>query len=219
MAASSIVTRVSLRACVVSFFLLTGCAAGPRASLTIPFALRGYRGDVAIVYRPNRDPTRIGFDLLGLPFDPKKTIGFPTFDATVRYDGSGYRAFLGWIQIVTVRDAKSGQEDTSIDQLPLLRSSDTPFMEFGPAPRAFDAPGPNPPRTDERWTAYTFLVYCPDVGRTRRVVPLVAVRWGYALDGGKPTPFAAERVALTEWERLLPVLRERYPSWLFSPRE
>jgi len=33
---------------------------------------------------------------------------------------------------------------------------------------------PNPPRTDETWTAWTSLTICPDVGRTKRLAPVMA---------------------------------------------
>jgi hypothetical protein len=189
---------------------------GGRA-FTVPFRLRGHAGVVSIAYETNADPARWGFDLIGLPFDARRTIGFPVFDATVRYDARGYRAVMGWIQLVSVRDTKTGEEDTTVDQLPILRDSDTPFSAIGPAASSFDAPGPNPPRADEVWTAFTFLAVCPDIGRTRRVAPLLAVRWGYTLAGGRPSPLPLETVPLTEWDRLVPVLRRRYPSWEFLP--
>jgi hypothetical protein len=183
--------------------------------MTIPFQLRGHSGKVLIDYGTNRDPARWGFDLLNLPFDTKTTIGFPVFDATVEYEARGYRALMGWIQLVTVHDTKTGQESTTIDQLPILRESDLPFFEIGVSPGAFDAPGPNPPRTDETWTAHTFLVFCPDVGRTRRVKALVGVRWGHVLTDGHANPRPLERVSLSEWTRLAPVLRTTYPRWEF----
>jgi hypothetical protein len=165
----------------------------------------------------NRDPIRWGFDLLHLPFDISATIGFPVFESRVSYNGEGYRAMMGWIQLVTVRDALTGHEDTFADQYPILSQSDTPFVELGPAPTWFDAPGPNPPRANETWTAYTFLVICPDVGRTRRVAALLGVRWGYMLVRGRASPLALESVAAADWDRLAPVLHARYSTWEFLP--
>ncbi len=48
----------------------------------------------------------------------------------------------------------------------------------------FDAPGPNPPRRNERWEAQTYLMACPDVCRSPAVFPLLGVRWGYDLVDG-----------------------------------
>ncbi len=90
-------------------------------------------------------------------------------------------------------------------------------MAFGAPATAFDAPGPNPPRTDERLTAFTFLTICPDVGRTRRLSPVLAVRWGHELVAGRATPVPLEVIPLSEWDRLAPVLRARFPSWEFLP--
>jgi hypothetical protein len=186
-----------------------------KESLRLPFQLRGRTGTVSIAYDVNHDPARWGFDLLRLPFPVDRTIGFPVFEARVLYSGEGYTAVMGWIQVVTVHPAAGGADDTSVDQIPVLRESDTPFFVLGNEPTAFDAPGPNPPRTDETWTAFTFLVACPDVGRTRRVEALLGVRWGYTLVAGKPTPFPVAVVSADAWDRVVPTLRERYPNWEF----
>ncbi len=82
-------------------------------------------------------------------------------------------------------------------------------------PEVFDAPGPNPPRTDETWTAYTFLTFCPDIGRTRHVAALLGVRWGYVLKSGKPTLQPVEVVDATAWDKVLPSLKKAYPDWYF----
>ncbi len=206
-------------ACLVS----SGCAtlpvtaakAGFSQHLTLPFRLRGAEGRVNVEYGTNHDPSRWGFDLLGLPFDLKAFEGFPVFDASVDYPTPGYRAVMGWVQLVTVTDTKTGVTDTTVDQLPLFRDLEVPFMAFGAPATAFDAPGPNPPRTHETWTAWTFLTICPDVGRTKRLVPVLAVRWGHVLVEGKATPVPVEAVSLEHWDRLAPVLRERFPSWQF----
>lgn len=211
--------------------LLAGCAQAPvrtapegawaanaAPALRLPFQLRGHPGTVVVRYGENRDPVAVGFDALHLPFDVQTTVGFPVFDASIEYEGTGYRAFLGWIQLVTVRDTKTGEESTTVDELPFWREKgDVPFFAFGSAPTTFDAPGPNPPRTDEQWEATTFLVGTPDVGRTRRLAPIIAVRWGYTLVAGRATPVPVRAVPVAEWERLVGVLRARYPDWEFLP--
>lgn len=209
---------------LAALVLASGCATVPTQpsgdfsqQLTLPFRLRGAEGRVTVRVGTNRDAKRWGFELLGLPFELKRFEGFPVFEASVDYPASGYRAFMGWVQLVTVTDAKTGVAETTVDQLPWFRDLEVPFMALGAPATAFDAPGPNPPRTDETWTAWTFLVVSPDVGRTKRLAPVVAVRWGHVLVDGKATAAALEAVSLEQWDALAPVLRARFPSWQFLP--
>jgi hypothetical protein len=145
-----------------------------RPALTLDFRLRGYSGRVAVAYEENRDPHSVGFDALGLPFDLALTVGYPTCRATVEYAGPGYRAYMGWIQLVTNHDPATGTETVSNDVLPIHRDIDSPFVTFGVAPTFFDAPA-NPDHDSEDWIADTFLVACPDVARTRCVAALAGV--------------------------------------------
>ena len=48
---------------------------------------------------------------LPLPFDLTLTEGYPACYARVGYDGQGYRAYMGWIQIVTNHDLATGSGD------------------------------------------------------------------------------------------------------------
>ena len=216
--------RAFLRPVIAVLVVSSGCAtvgAPPSGDfsqqLTVPFRLRGADGRVTVRYGTNHDAKRWGFDLLGLPFDLKSLEGFPVFEASVDYPTPGYRSFMGWVQLVTVTDTKTGIAETTVDQLPIFRDLEVPFMGLGAPATAFDAPGPNPPRTDETWTAWTFLTICPDVGRTKRLAPVMAVRWGHVLVEGKPTAVPVEAVSLDQWDRLAPVLRARFPSWQFLP--
>lgn len=187
-------------------------------TLTIPFRIRGYDGQVAVLYWENQDPTAIGFDRLNLPFDISITRGFPVFQASVSYSGSGYNATLGWIQVVTVDAiAPEAGHHASVDVAPIFRGTDSPFAAFGQTPTTFDAPGPNPPRTDEHWVAETFLVACPDVARTRVIQPILGIRWGYQLTAMEATPLGLEIATADDWERCAGVLRSEYPSWIFDP--
>lgn len=213
--------RVALAVLVASSGCATVQATLPAGDfsqrLTLPFRLRGGDGRVTVRYGTNHDAKRWGFDLLGLPFDLKSIEGFPVFEASVDYPTAGYRGVMGWVQLVTVTDTKTGVAETTVDQLPIFRDLEVPFMALGAPATAFDAPGPNPPRTDETWTAWTFLTICPDVGRTKRLVPVIAVRWGHVLVDGKATAVPVEAVSLDHWDRLAPVLRSRFPSWRFLP--
>jgi hypothetical protein len=187
-----------------------------RPALVLPFRLRGYDGEVSVFYGVNDDAAALGFDLLELPFPSERAHGFPLCAATIDYAGPGYRAAMGWIQVVTVRDAATGEVTPSPDLYPMHYGLETPFAPFGFAPTFFDAPGPNPPRSDETWLADTFLTACPDVARTRRVAPLLAFRWGYELRAARPAALPIEERDLDAWTDVLPTLREAFPSWTFE---
>lgn len=185
-------------------------------ALVLPFPLRGHEGKVTVFYEVNRDAGAYGFDLLGLPFPVEHAHGFPVCRATIDYGGPGYRAAMGWIQVVTVRDHAAAAVTRSPDLPPIHDGLESPFLTFGFAPTFFDAPGPNPPRADETWIADTFLAACPDVARTRRVAPVLGFRWGYELSAGRPEPHPLEETGAQAWEDLLPTLRNGFPSWRFE---
>lgn len=186
--------------------------------LDLPFRLRGYDGRVSVTYGVNRDVRNLGFHLVGIPFDPSLTHGFPVFQANTAYNGPGYHALMGWLQVVTV-DATAPDRfaGASVDVPPIFWDADTPWAVFGHAPTLFDAPGPNPPRTDERWIAETFLAFCPDVIRTRRVRALLGIRWGYDLVSMRATPLPLEVITEADWRRCAVTLAEEYPTWEFAP--
>src|SRR5579872_5729490 len=129
-------------------------------SLALPFRLRGYDGHVSVFYGENHGPHLTGYDALNLPFDLALTAGYPACRAEIAYNGSGYRAFMGWIQLISNRDILAGAEETSIDLMPIHQDMDSPFTVFGKAPTFFDAPA-NPDHETEDWIADTFLVACP----------------------------------------------------------
>jgi len=186
------------------------------ARFSIPFRLRGHDGRVDVSYGVNRDPRRWGFDHLALGFDPALTHGFPVCRATIDYGGDGYHAVMGWIQVVTVEDRADRRIWPSVDTYPVFWDVDNPFAAFGMLPTLFDAPGPNPPRANERWTADSMLAICDGIARTRQVSPVCGFRWGYDLAAGVPTPFPPERIGSRAWIDMSRVLRESYPAWEFQ---
>ena len=185
-------------------------------ALTLPFDLRGCSGKVTVFYGVNEDPEYWGFGLLNLPFPLESIRGFPVCDARVEFSGPGYYGFMGWIQLVTIRDANTNEVSVSIDQMPNQHGLELPFAEFGYLPTMFDAPGPNPPRSDETWLAETFLVACPDVARTRTVEVVTGFSWGYELEAMKATSLPAQGLELAAWNKHLPYLKQTFPSWTFS---
>ncbi len=189
---------------------------GHTDDLNIPFTLRGFEGVVAVSYGPNTDPEGWGFGLLDLPFDLELVRGFPVCEARVQFSGPGYYAVMGWLQLITVSET-SGETWVSVDLAPNVHDLELP-CDFGHQPTMFDAPGPNPPRTDETWLAETFLVACPDVARTRAVEVVTGFSWGYRLEKLKPTLLPAEVLSKTRWNDHLTYLRGTFPSWTFAPQ-
>ncbi len=185
--------------------------------LTILFTLRGFDGRVLVRYEENTDPQGWGFGLLNLPFDLELVRGFPVCEVEIEYEGPGYYATMGRIQLVTVNETLSGETWTAIDQMPNQHGLELPFTEFGQKPTMFDAPGPNPPRSDETWLAETFLAICPDVGRTRTVETITGFSWGYRLEQMQPTLLPVEACSSECWNQHLPYLKETFPSWTFLP--
>ena len=185
-------------------------------ALSLPFHLRGYDGRVSVFYGVSRDPRATGFDLLNLPFDLALTLGYPTLRATIAYDAPGYRGYMGWIQLITNRDPANGAASASVDLLPIQAGGDFPFVPFGIAPAFFDAPS-NPDHETEDWIADTFLAFCPDIARTRRVAALLGFRCGYALRERQASPLPLTASDAAAWDACLPTLRGQFPTWEFLP--
>lgn len=184
--------------------------------LRIPFRLRGEAGAVSVSYGVNTDPEYWGFGLFDVPFDLALIHGFPVVHATIDFPAPGYRALMGWIQVVTVEEWSPVETWASVDVYPIHWQADTPFAEFGYLPEFFDAPGPNPPRANERWTAETFLAVCAGGARRRVVAPVLGFCWGYELTEMRATPFAPFPASEHDWQRCLATLRESYPAWEFG---
>jgi hypothetical protein len=165
----------------------------------------------------NQDAHVLGFGELNLPFEIAETHGFPICEAEIEYDGPGYRATMGWIQVVTVDALAPDQfSGAAVDTYPAMWASDSPFVTFGHRPGIFDAPGPNPPRTDEMWSAETFLAVCGDVARQRTVQALLGFRWGYRLASGRATSEPLETASESDWRRCVAILKAHYPNWDFE---
>lgn len=136
---------------------------------SMKFSLRETEGSIEITYGRNDDPKQFGFNLLDLPFNIELAQGFPYLKASIKYQSDYYSAFFGWIQTITVHYFDSDEETISMDLMPMNSGLDYPFSFFGFSPIFFDAPGPNPPRNNESGTADTFLVFTPNVARTREI--------------------------------------------------
>jgi hypothetical protein len=112
----------------------------PDPVLVLPFTCRGGTGSVDVSYGVTADPVAVGFDLVASGFDEERFRGFPVIRAGVSFDGDGYRAVLGWLQVVSTRIAASGEADVVVGLPPMLAGADSPLAGFGYLPTLFDAP-------------------------------------------------------------------------------
>jgi hypothetical protein len=184
--------------------------------MELSFKLRGYNGRVIVKYGINVDAALLGFKLFNLPFPYQNVHGFPVIQADVEFDGIGYQAYMGWIQLITVHDFNTDQKRTSIDQAPVFWDTDHPFAAFGYKPTLFDAPGPNPPRDHESWKAESYLVYCPDVVRTKKIRYILGLEWGYVLRHGTVEAMNLRTASTDDWNAHIDVLANKYTEWTFN---
>lgn len=178
--------------------------------MIIPFHLLEKRGTVTVEYGVNDDPSRWGYALLGEPADVAK--GFPYCRASVVFEGEGYTAVMGWIQIVEYRGS---QKDVVVDTTPQLAEVDVPFAYWGFCPTFFDAPS-----TTSKgliWTADAFLVRSPDAVMSRVIQPICGFHWGYTTQSELPTLLPLTELPLAAWTRACAVLQVHYPNWVFLP--
>ncbi|HTT00002.1 MAG TPA: hypothetical protein VMI33_25655 [Streptosporangiaceae bacterium] len=192
----------------------------PDPALVLPFTCRGDAGTVAVHYGVTADPAGVGFDIVasGSGFDEARFRGFPVVRAEVSFGGAGYRAFFGWLQIISRSVAESGAADVTadvtVDLPPMLAEADSPLAGFGYLPTLFDAPA-NPDHPDGQWIAETFLTAGPYIARTRRLASLTGFRWGYRLAAGRPAPLPPSPIGPDRWAAHCPRLAAAYPNWTF----
>lgn len=186
----------------------------PDPALALAFTCRNDAGTVYVHYGVASDPAALGFDLVATGFDKVRFAGFPVIRAEVSLGGAGYRAVVGWLQVISRSVAAGGELAVEVDLPPVLATADSPLACFGYLPTFFDAPA-NPDHPDGDWIAETFLVAMPDIARTRRVAAVTGFRWGYRLAAGRPAPLPVAPVGARRWEAHRPMLTRTYPNWTF----
>jgi hypothetical protein len=124
----------------------------PDPALVLPFTCRGDAGTVDVHYGVTTDPAALGFDLAATGFDNARFTGFPAIRAEVSLGGEGYRAVVGWLQVIRRSVAASGELVVEVDLPPVLAAADWPLAGFGYLPTFFDAPA-NPDHPDGEWVA------------------------------------------------------------------
>jgi hypothetical protein len=160
---------------------------------------------VEVTLVPNERPEALGCGPSGR--------GFPVCTAVVSYDGRGYDAMFGWIQLVRSTDGAGGGGEFEMDPFEPLGALPHPFCWFGLAPTLFDAPSRRT-RSDLEWTAHTFLSF---IGEPREARAILGFSWGFDVGDAQ---ISIKRVAPLEpidWNGHLPLLRREHPTWRFAP--
>jgi hypothetical protein len=181
--------------------------------MSLPFESHGRSGQAQVSYGVVDDPDGFGFGLLNVGLEPHQPIGFPVLQADIDFDGKGYAALFGWLQVIHNTAGGAGAAD-EVDLPPFLLGGEMPMMYFGYLPTMFDAPA-NPQHPDGEWSAFTFLTAIPDLVRSRSLHALTGFRWGYRLAHGRPTPLPVRPVGPDDWQVRRPLLTRTFPTWTF----
>lgn len=184
----------------------------------IPFSVNDERGSITVRVTPNAGAKRSGFDILG-PMIDWNLKGFPVMKATVAFDGTGYRAIFGWIQIVHLDFPHDGRKRTVVDVIPSHIGLGVPFAYFGHLPSFFDAPARHP-RSPGSFTAEAFLCKPPLLARTGSIKFISGFRWGYKISGvsGALEHFPVKRIGASAWAKNRDLITKKYPKWKIGLR-
>jgi hypothetical protein len=168
-----------------------------------------------VLCEPDANPTRIG--------QTDEAEGFPICTARVTFDGEGYVAFFGWIQLVRSTDNDSAGKEFEMDPFLPFQDSPSPYAFYGLTPILFDAPS-RPSRKPMRWLAHSFLATTPldDTDlfanlHDRKVIPLLGFSWGFDIEAeGLILLRPIERLGGMDWSDHGPLLRRAFPTWKFD---
>lgn len=188
-----------------------------RASLTIPFSLRGFDGSVAVHYAVNDDPTRWGMQYLGIASELEElqlARGYPVLLATVQYAAEGFAAELQWIQLVSTSIGAAPVE-IMCDTAPQMTGVAMPFMSFGVNPVLFDAPVRIQPGL--QWRAESFLTFTPDILMSKIIEPVCGFAWGFDVEDSGVRIKEVTVVNNSSWSKAGEQLARMYPDWRFGP--
>ena len=168
------------------------------------FTLRELPGAVDVTLVPNEHPEALGCHASGF--------GFPVCTATVSFEGRGYTAALGWIQLVRSTDSAGGGTQFEMDPYEPLGILPHPFCWFGFAPTLFDAPS-RARLEDMEWTAHSFLSF---IGGPQEARAILGFSWGFVIREQAVEPEAVASLTPDAWDAHLPLLRREHPSWQFA---
>jgi hypothetical protein len=169
--------------------------------------LRGSPGWVDLTVKSNTDPQALGC--------PPHAKHFPVCTATVTYGGKGYKAALGWVQLVRSTDGPSTGEKFDLDPFEPLGRTTHPFCFFGFAPTLFDAPS-RPALEQMDWTADSFLCFIAANPVRQEARAILGFRWGFTIREATISLEQTTMLPAAEWDGHLAVLRREHPAWDFA---
>ena len=176
-------------------------------AFVLNFAVRGVEGRISVTLTANDDPESLGCE--------PAAAGFPVCEATLEAPLRGYRALLGWIQVVGTRSSHLHERRFEIDPLRIFEGLDTPFAFYGLHPTLFDAPSRRDRLQHLDWLAHSFLCGSPSEPMERIIDPIAAFQWGFILDAGVVQLVNAQPLPLSAWARHRTLLSTAFPSWRF----
>ena len=176
--------------------------------LLVPFNTRGHAGVISVSVFPNTDPAALGC--------PTAAEGFPVCQATVSYGGAGYKALVGWVQLVGTSRSPTTTRTFDVDPLRIWDGLDSPFCFYGIEPTLFDAPSRGDRHQSLDWLAHSFLCASSTDPMDRDVVALAGFSWGFVLGEGGVGLVDAEALAAEDWTRHLEMLSAEFPTWRFA---
>jgi hypothetical protein len=179
----------------------------------IPFSIKNESGSISVRVARNAGAKHSGFDPLG-PMAHWNLKGFPVVKATVAFNGTGYRAIFGWIQIVHLDFPHDGRKKSVVDVIPSHIGLGVPFAYIGHLPTLFDAPARHPWSAGS-FTAEAFLCKPPLLTRTEPIEFIAGFRWGYKIDGhsGELKHFPVKQIGASAWAKNRGLIAKKYPKW------
>lgn len=175
--------------------------------MRLDFSLRGAPGSVDVAIEPNTDPEALG--------SPTFARGFPVCTATVTYAEKGYKAALGWVQLVRSTDNASAGAEFEMDPFEPLGPTPHPFCFFGFSPVLFDAPA-RQSSEDMTWRAETFLCFVPMQADRREARAMLGFTWGFTIHEREISLASPSRLAPEEWNKHRAFLKRAHPDWVFA---
>jgi hypothetical protein len=136
-------------------------------------------------------------------------------EATVDSPLRGYRAMVGWVQLVRSTDNTSGGAAFELDPLEVLGEVGHPFMAYGVRPTLFDAPSRRS-RAPVDWLAHSYLAIIDDASG-RSIRPLMGFSWGFVITPASVTITAPASLSGIAWDADAAVLAAARPAWRYGP--
>jgi hypothetical protein len=174
----------------------------------LDFRLHDASGSVEAVVESNTSPESLA--------KPPLARDFPVCTATVTYAGEGYKAAMGWVQLMRSTDGASACKEFEMDPFEPLGPSAHPSCFFGFAPVLFDAPA-RPSREDLHWSAETFLCFVPMEANMRETRAILGFSWGLRIWSKQISLTPPTRLSAAEWNKPRPLLRREHPVFGLSP--